>query len=262
MIHPTAIVDKSAQIDKSVDIGPYAIIGKNVSIGKNTTIGPYTFIQYCQIGENNKISNHVALGNDAQDTKFKGGSNNCIIGNNNAIREFVTIHRGSINESTKVGSNCFLMAYSHVGHDSILEDNIYMANCASLGGHVLVEFGAILGALAAAHQFVRIGRLAMLGGGAMITQDILPYMLANGDRAKLYGLNKVGLRRHGITPQAIKNIKKVYWQLFESKTMFTEALKIVEKMQEEENMGEEVTHLINFVKTSKRGFCRTALTKI
>ncbi|OGS22629.1 MAG: acyl-[acyl-carrier-protein]--UDP-N-acetylglucosamine O-acyltransferase [Elusimicrobia bacterium RIFOXYA2_FULL_39_19] len=261
MIHNTAIIDKTAKLDPSVEIGPYAIIGKNVTIGKNCSVGPYTFIQYSEIGENNKISNHAAIGNDAQDMKFKGGDNKVVIGNNNNIREFVTIHRGSINEVTGMGNNCFLMAYSHVGHDSVLEDNIYMANCASLGGHVMVETGAILGALAAAHQYVRIGRLSMIGGGCMITQDILPYMLANGDRAVLYGLNRVGLKRNGISPVAIRNLKKAYWMLFESKTIFTEALKAIEKMNEEEKMGAEVTHLINFIKSSKRGICHTALTK-
>ncbi|OGS28116.1 MAG: acyl-[acyl-carrier-protein]--UDP-N-acetylglucosamine O-acyltransferase [Elusimicrobia bacterium RIFOXYB2_FULL_48_7] len=261
MIHSSAIIDKTANIDPSVEIGPYAIIGKNVTIGKNTTVGAYTFIQHCIIGENNKISNHAALGNDAQDTKFNGGDNNVIIGNNNIIREFVTIHRGSINSSTIMGSNCFLMAYAHVGHDSVLEDKIYMANCASLGGHVKVEFGAILGALAASHQFCRIGRLSMMGGGTMITQDILPFMLANGDRAKLFGLNKVGLRRNGVSEQSAKNLKKAYWMLFESKTIFTEALAELEKLNAQADMGPEVNHLINFIKSSKRGFCRTALTK-
>lgn len=262
MIHKTVIIDKTAIIDKSVEIKPYAIIGKDVKIGKNTVIGPYSYMEYAEIGENCNIFNNVTIGTRPQDMRYKGQKTKAIIANDCTIREFTTIHRGSHTPATKVGNKCYLMAYSHVAHDCVLGNEIWMANCATLGGHVEIEDSAIVGGLVAIHQFIRIGKLAMLGGGAMVSKDVLPFMTSSGDRAKLYGLNSVGLRRHGYTEQTIKNIKRAYHILFGSKMLFTNALEHLKKIHQEENLGPEVNHMIEFVGKTKRGICHPAHKKI
>ncbi len=262
MIHKTAIVNKDIKIHDSVEIGPYAVIGENVKIGKGTKIGAFSFLEFCEIGENCKISNNVSIGNQPQDLRFKDNVTKVIIGNNCTIREFTTIHRGSHTESTKIGNNCYIMAYSHIAHDCILENDVIMANCATLAGHVTVEEGAILGGLVAVHQFCRIGKFVMVGGGAMVSKDIPPFTIASGDRARLYGINVVGLKRKGFDNAKIRNIQKAYRLLFESKLIFSDAFQILQDMHENENLGPEIEHFINFIKLSKRGICHSAHKKI
>jgi len=253
MIHKTVTISKTANIDPSVEIGPYSIIGENVIIKKNTVIGPYTFIEHSEIGENCKISNHVSLGNPGQDVKYKGQKTKVVVGNNCIIREFATIHRGSITEMTRVGNDCFLMAYSHVGHDSRIGNGVVMANCASLGGHVVIEDRAIIGALAGMHQFARVGRLSILGGGTIASQDVIPYTMSHGNHSKLYGLNRIGLVRAGFSKQTIDNIKYAYRTLFHSKLPFQKALSILEG--EVKQLGPEVKHMLDFIRTTQRGIC-------
>jgi len=175
MIHKTAIINPKAEIHPSVEIGPYAIIGENVIIEENTIIGAYSYIEYAHIGKNCKIAQSVCIGTAPQDFKYKGNVTYAIIGNNCTVREFSTIHRGSSTEKTLVGDGCYLMAYSHIGHDCCVGKEVIMANVASLGGHVYVEDYVVFGALAAAHQFVRIGKLSMIGAGSMVTLDVTIY---------------------------------------------------------------------------------------
>jgi UDP-N-acetylglucosamine acyltransferase len=258
MIQNTAVVHKSARIDGSVEIGNYVVIGENVTIKKGTKIGPFSVIENAVIGENCDISHSVSIGTPPQDMKYKGQKTLAIIGDNCTIREYATIHRASALEATIVGNNCYLMAYAHVAHDCTLGDEICMANCASLAGHAEVEDFAMLGGLAAVHQYTRIGKLVMVGGGAMVTRDIPPFMLASGDRARLYGLNLVGLKRRGMNDSAIKAVKHAYHMLYGTKKLFSEALKQLEKTHKKENFGNDVDHIINFIKTSKRGISSPA----
>jgi len=262
LIHKTAIIDKDAKIEESVEIGPYTIIGGNVKIGKNTKIGPHSFLENCEIGENCKISNSVSIGNEPQDLRFKGNLTKVIIGNNCIIREFTTIHRGSHTDLTRLGDNCYIMAYSHIAHDCIVGNDVIMANCATLAGHVTVEDGAILGGLVAVHQFCRIGKLAMIGGGAMVSKDVPPFTIASGDRARLYGINVVGLKRRGFDNTKIRNIQRAYRLLFESKLIFSDAFQILQDIHADENLGPDIQHFIDFIKLSKRGICHSAHKKL
>lgn len=253
-IHPTAIVHPETQIGPDVEIGPYAVITEGVRIGRGTKIAPYVHIEgETQIGENCQIYTGAILGTAPQDWKYRNEKTRLTIGDETLIREYVTINRGTaMKGETKIGKRCFLMAYAHVAHDCTIGDEVIMANNATLGGHVQVGDYAVVGGLVAVHQFVRIGKLAMLGGGAMVSLDVPPFMQVCGDRAKLYGLNIVGLRRRGFTRETITVLKRAYRILFRSRLMFREA---VEKVEQQFN-DREVKYLVDFLKTSNRGFCR------
>lgn len=253
-IHPTAIIDKTAEIGKDVEIGPYTVIGKSVKIGDNTYIGPNCIIEYATIGKSNKILGHASIGLSPQDYKYANEETYVEIGDNNIIREFVSIHRGTPGgrKITKVGSGCFLMANSHIGHDCIVGDKVIMVNSAAAAGHVIIENNAIISGLVGIHQFTRIGSYVMLSGGAMANQDIIPYVIAQGDRAKPVSLNLVGLKRAGFSPDAIKKIKYAFKTLFYSNFKFDEALKKLE----DEKLGPEVDNIIRFCRESKRGIAR------
>jgi UDP-N-acetylglucosamine acyltransferase len=256
MIHPTVIIDKTANIDPSVNIGPYAIIGESVSIGKNTTIGAYSYIEFSNIGTDCKISNNVCIGTPPQDFKYKDKKTNVIMGNNVTIREFATVHRASLLDSTKIGDNCYLMAYSHAGHDCILGKEVVLANCASLGGHVQIDDWAVIGGLVAIHQFCKVGKLCMLGGGTIATMDVPPYTLSCGDRVKLYGLNLVGIKRRNFSHSTVEKLKNAYRILFMSKMPLTEAVNYLESINSEKSKFDpEVDNMIKFIRSSKRGIC-------
>ncbi|MBI4655565.1 MAG: acyl-ACP--UDP-N-acetylglucosamine O-acyltransferase [Elusimicrobia bacterium] len=251
--HPSAIIHPSAQIDERAEIGPYAIIGEDVQIGAGTYVGPHSIIEFSLIGRNNHFTGHAFIGTPPQDYKYKNEKTRVEIGDNNIIREGVSIHRGS--PSTKVtivGSGCMFMVNSHAGHDSRIGNNVILTNSAGVGGHVEVEDGAIISGLCAIHQFVRIGRLAMIGGGAMVAQDIMPYCMAHGDRARLVGLNLVGMKRAEISRESIASIKRVY------KTLFLEDLKLKEAILKLklEKLSPEASHMVEFIEKSKRGLAR------
>lgn len=253
-IHPTAIIHPDTRIGPDVEIGPYAVIDEGVKIGRETKIGPYVHIEgETEIGENCQIYTGVILGTAPQDWKYRNEKTRLTIGDGTLIREYVTINRGTaMKGETKIGKRCFLMAYAHIAHDCTIGDEVIMANNATIGGHVEIGDYAVLGGLVAVHQFVRIGKLAMLGGGAMVSLDVPPFTQACGDRAKLYGLNIIGLRRHGYSRETITALKKAYRLLFRSKLMFRKA---IEKIEERLN-NQEVKYLVDFLKTSNRGFCR------
>lgn len=258
MIHPSAIIDSSAQLSAGVEVGPYAIIGKHVSVGPGTKIGPHAVIgDWTTIGENNQIFHQTSVGAPPQDLKYRGEECWTRIGDNNVIREFATIHRGTVtgHGETVIGSNNLMMAYSHVAHDCVIGNGVVMANVATLAGHVTVEDNVILGGLVAVHQFSTIGAYAMIGGGTMVGLDILPYTIATlGKRdARLRGLNLIGLKRRGFSDEAISNLKKAY------KTLFMADLKLpdaISRIKSEISNCPEVDYMLAFIENSKRGICR------
>jgi UDP-N-acetylglucosamine acyltransferase len=259
MIHPTAIIDSTATLDTDVEVGPYAIIGKQVTIGKGTTIGAHTIIgDWTEIGQNNRIFPQSSVGAPPQDLKYKGEECWTRIGDNNMIREFATIHRGTVtgHAETVIGSNNMFMAYSHVAHDCRIGNGVVMANVATLAGHVTIEDNVILGGLVAVHQFVSIGMNAMIGGGTMVSLDILPFSIATSARrrdTKLRGLNLIGLKRRGYSADAINNLKKAYRTLFMADLKLQDALARIK----EEIVGcPEVDYMLAFIGNSKRGICR------
>lgn len=259
MIHSTAIIDPGAELAEGVEVGPYAVIGANVKIGKGTKIGASCVIDgWTTIGENNKISQLASIGAPPQDIKYKGEATTLVIGNNNIIREFVTMHLGSPSGSgtTVVGSNNMFMAYSHIAHDCRVGNNVIMANSATLAGHVTVENNVIFGGLCAIHQFTRIGEFAMIGGGTMVGQDILPYTIATSEErraAKLRGLNLIGLKRNGFSDDLIRDIKTMY------KIVVLSGLKLPDAIVRISNLvkpSPQRDHFLQFIDGSKRGICK------
>jgi UDP-N-acetylglucosamine acyltransferase len=210
-LHPTAIIHPKARIAEGVEIGPYSVIGEHVSIGRDTRIGPHVLIEgWTTIGERNQIFSFSSIGTAPQDIGYRNEETYLIIGDDNVIRESATVHRATTKEDRKtiIGNKNFLMAYSHVAHDCKLGNNIIMANSAALGGHIVIGDHAILGGIVAVHQFVRIGSYSLIGGQSAVSQDIPPYVSAAGNRAQLYGLNLVGLKRKGFSDQSIANLKR------------------------------------------------------
>jgi len=191
-IHPAAIISPDAHLEEGVEIGPYSIIGSDVKIGKNTLIGPHTVIDdYTHIGEGNHIFQFCSIGAPPQDLKFGGEKTRVVIGNFNTIREFVTIHRSTTADIgvTIIGDHNLLMAYTHVAHNCKLDNNIIMSNAATLAGHIHIEDYAIISGLTGIHQFCRIGEHCMIGGASAVVKDIPPYVIAQGNHAKLFGKN-------------------------------------------------------------------------
>ncbi|RME37013.1 MAG: acyl-ACP--UDP-N-acetylglucosamine O-acyltransferase [Deltaproteobacteria bacterium] len=256
MIHPTAQVHPGAELADDVEVGPYAVIGEHVRIGSGTRIGAHAVIDnYTEIGCDNHIYQFASVGAEPQDLKFAGEESWLRIGDRNRIREFATLHRGTADGGgeTVVGSDCLFMAYSHVAHDCRVGNHVILANGATLAGHVIVEDFAILGGLSAVHQFTRIGCHVMISGGSMVAQDIVPYAMAQGDRAKIAGINLIGLKRRGFSEQALRNIKTAYKVVFRSNLRLEEAL-----AQLEADLGdqEEIRRFIDFIKGSERGLTR------
>ncbi len=255
-IHPTAIVHPSAMISSGVKVGAYSIIGEGVNIGEGTLIDPHVTIEkWTEIGERCHFYPFSSIGAAPQHLRYRGEPTRLIIGNDNVIREFVTINRGTVDGGgeTVLGNDNYIMAYSHIAHDCRIGDKVQMANASTLGGHITVEDFAIVGGLVAIHQFVRVGCYAIIGGASAVPQDIPPYMCASGNRVKLFGLNMVGLKRHGIPESTLACLKKAYRIIFRSHLPFNKA---IEKVQEEVPDLPEVSHLLDFLKNSKRGFCR------
>lgn len=256
MIHPTAIVHEGARIADGVEIGPYAIIGEHVSIGAGTTVGPHTVIEgWTEIGENNRIFQFASIGAAPQDLKYRGEKALLKIGDRNTVREFATLHRGTADGGgeTVVGNDNLFMAYSHVAHDCRIGSQVILANGATLAGHVEVDNFAILGGLCAVHQFTRIGAHVMISGGSMVTQDVPPFSIAQGDRAKTVGINQIGLKRRGFSEEAIRGIKQAYKLIFRSGLRVEEAL---EQIDAEFKGCPEVAEFAAFVRNSARGVAR------
>lgn len=257
MIHPAAIIDPKAEIGEGVEIGPYSVIERGVSIAAGTKIGPHVVIREgTQIGRRCQIFQFSSIGEAPQAFAYKGEKTSLLIGDQNIIREFVTLHRGTPHGGGKtvIGDGNYLMAYSHVAHDCYIGNQVVLANGATLAGHILIEDYAIIGGLSAIHQFCRIGTHAFISGLTGVTLDIPPYMLSSGSRAKLFGLNTVGLKRAHFREETLRALKKAYRIIFRSGLTLSTALKSVE--EDEISQMPEVQHLLQFIQHSKRGISR------
>lgn len=213
MIHPSAIIHQSAEISNDVRIAPYAVIGEKVRIGEGCVIGPHVVIEgETTIGEGCRVYPNAVLGTPPQDNKYRGGPTRLEIGPGCIFRECVTVNRGSEDGGsvTRIGKDCMFMAYSHVAHDCSLGDKVVMANSVALAGHVSIGSGAQLGGLAGVHQFARIGELAFIGAGAMVRRDVPPFMVAQGDRARISKINRIGLERSGMDAKDIDDVQHCF----------------------------------------------------
>jgi UDP-N-acetylglucosamine acyltransferase len=255
-IHSTAIIASGAKLAEGVSVGPYSIISDQVVIETGTKIGAFCVIEgNTTIGKNCEIFTGAVIGSRPQDLKFKGEKVFLEIGDNNIIREYCTLNPGTTaGAKTVLGNNNLLMAYSHIAHDCRVGNGCVLANNATLAGHVTIEDKAVIGGIVAIHQFVRIGMLSIIGGCSKVVQDIPPFSTCDGHPARVYGLNLIGLRRKGISHDAIKKIDQAFKLIFNSGLTPKHALERVEKEIEK---TEEVTYLIDFVRNSERGLTRS-----
>ncbi len=259
IIDPMASVHPTAEFESGVRIGPYSVIGEGVRVGRGTRIASHVVIgPWTTIGRDCDIFQFVSVGAPPQDVGYRGEKTEVILGDNNIIREFVTIHRATTKAARKTvcGSNNLFMNYVHVAHDCVLGDNIIMANAATLAGHVTIEDYAIVGGIVAVHQFVRIGAYCIIGGHSAVSKDVPPYVLAVGNRARLYGLNKVGLRRKGFTRADIEEIRRAYRIIFLSSLGIREAR---ERLLEEMPGSKHAKRFLEFIEKSRRGITRARL---
>jgi len=255
-IHPTAVIHPKARIDGDVEIGPYCVISEHVQLHRGVQVASHVVIDgWTEIGEGCRIFPFASIGSIPQDLKFKGEKSQVIIGKENSIREYVTVNRGTElgGGITKIGDHNLLMAYVHVAHDCQIGSHVILANAATLAGHITVQDHVVIGGLTGLHQFVRIGRHAIIGGASAVPQDIPPFVSAVGNRAKLYGLNTVGLKRHGFSDDQMASLKTAYKIMFRSKLSMKEA---VENIRKELAHSPEAQELATFVETSERGVCR------
>ncbi|MBI3059546.1 MAG: acyl-ACP--UDP-N-acetylglucosamine O-acyltransferase [Deltaproteobacteria bacterium] len=255
-IHEKALVNARAELDADVEIGAYCVIGPKVKIGKGTRLKSHVVVEgNTTLGEGNVIFQFASVGSVPQDLKYRGEESQLIIGDRNTIREFVSLKPGTAGGGmiTRVGNHNLLMMYCHIAHDCVLGSHNIIANGATLGGHVVIEDYVIVGGLVGIHQFVRVGTSAILGAGSMVSKDIPPYCNATGDRAKLRGLNREGLRRKGFTGEQIATLKKAYRIIFQSGLRTKDALKEVKREFPE---SPEIERLVVFIERSQRGICR------
>ena len=253
--HPTAIIDKKAKLADDVEVGPYSIIGANVEIAKSAKVGSHVVIDgFTTIGSNCCIFTGAIVGSAPQDLKYKGKRSFLKIGNDNIIREYATLNPGTDEgSSTLVGDGNLLMAYSHIAHDCKVGNGCIIANVGTFAGHVTLEDKVVIGGLAAIHQFVRVGKLAIIGGCSKVVQDIPPFSTCDGHPARVYGLNLVGIERAGVPFEAQKELKKAFRILFHSGLSCRHA---IERVLKEINSFEEINYLLDFIKNSERGVCR------
>jgi UDP-N-acetylglucosamine acyltransferase len=251
-IHPSAIVSPRAELADDVVVEAFSVIDDDVRIGAGCHIATSTRLHAgVRLAKGVRVFHGAALGGEPQDLKFGGERSELFVGENTVIREFVTLSRGTkATGKTSIGKNCLLMAYSHVAHDCTVGDNVIFANSVNLAGHVEVEDFAIIGGIVPVHQFVRIGRHSMIGGGLRVPKDVPPYIMAGGQPLRYYGLNAVGLRRRGFSAEVRSALKKAYFHLFQAEMNTQQA---VEKIQQELGGVPEVQHLIDFIGKSRRG---------
>lgn len=252
-IHHTAIVEKGAELDDGVTVGAYAMVGPHVKLGKNCIVHPHALITgHTTLGEGNVIFQFASVGAPPQDLKYKNEPTELLIGDFNTIRESATLQLGTVHGTSKtvVGSKNLFMVYSHVAHDCRVGDGNVFANSATLAGHVGIGNRIILGGLVAIHQFANIGDMAFIGGGAMVSRDVPPFAMVQGDRARMVGINLVGLRRAGIDHESIRAIKLFYKEVLLQFGVFEDRLA---RLPAEVSSNPEVIKLIQFCKNSKRG---------
>jgi UDP-N-acetylglucosamine acyltransferase len=249
LIHPTAVIHSAAELHPTVQVGAYAVIGPKVKVGAGTVIAPHVVLDGdTHIGERNQLFPGAAIGLEPQDLKYDGSVGPVRIGNGNQIREYVTIHRPTRgDEITRLGDNNLLMAYTHVGHNCVIEDQVIIANSVAMAGHVHVESGARISGVLGVHQFVRIGRLSMVGGMTRIDRDVPPFMMVEGNPPRVRSINTVGLQRAGLDPLDLKVLKQAFKLLYRSESTFAESLEKLEHTQD--NLY--VQHLSNFIRRSQ-----------
>lgn len=255
MIHPTAIVHAKAQLGANCEIGPYCVIGEHVRLGDGCKLHAHVVIDgHTTLGKQNEIFPFASIGLQTQDLKWKGGRTRTEIGDDNTFREYVTVNSATGDgEVTMVGSGNHILAYCHIAHNVVLGNRIIMSNVATLAGHVTVEDDAVIGGLAAVHQFCRIGKLAMVGGCSKVVQDVPPFMMADGNPAETRTVNKVGMERNGVSEEAQVALRQAYKLLFREGLTISNALLRIEK---ETPRLAEVQHLLGFVQSSERGISR------
>ena len=256
-VHPTAIIDASAKVPASCKIGPFCTVGAGVELGEDCELVSHVVIEGpTKIGARNKFAPFSVIGGPPQDYTYKGESTRLEIGDDNYVREYVTISRGTTKGGgvTRVGSKCLLMAYTHIGHDCQVGNNVLMANAATLAGHVEVGDYAAVGALSPVHQFVHVGTHSYIGGGTTITQDVLPFSKTSAVRdVHAYGSNSVGLARKGFSPERVKKIQRAFRILLASKLNTSQA---IEKIKSEGELSEDVKLLIEFIEKADRGILK------
>lgn len=252
-IHPSVIIDATAEIADGVEIGPGSIVGPHVTIGENTVIGPHVVLKgLTTIGPNCRIESGSVLGGEPQDFKFQGERSWLRIGANNIIREFTTIHRATgEDKATVIGDNNLIMAYCHIGHNCDLGSRITMANMVGISGHVVVEDRVVFGGMVGVHQYVRFGRLAMVGGFSKVVQDVPPFMMADGRPSRVYGLNVLGLRRAGVPTAVRAGLKQAYKFIYRSDMNLSQA---IEAIEEEVEPNPECDYLLEFLHNVRLGF--------
>ncbi len=254
-IHKTAIIDSQAKLASDVEVGPYSTIGASAVVGKGVKIGSFCVVDgNTAVGEGCRIFTGAVLGSIPQDLKYKGEKSFLKIGKNNIIREYVTMNLATGDAGvTKVGDNNLFMAYSHIAHDCVVGSDCVIANCGTLAGHVTIEDRAVVGGLVAIHQFVRMGKISIVGGCSKVVQDIPPFSTCDGHPTKVYGLNLIGLKRAGIKEENIDNLKHAFKFLFRLRLSIPHA---IERIQKEIPQTEEVKYLVEFFQASERGVCR------
>jgi UDP-N-acetylglucosamine acyltransferase len=247
-IHPTAIIEKGAELGQGVKIGPYCVIGPNVKLGAGVELKSHVVVDgYTTIGDETVVFPFASLGHAPQDLKYSGEKSELLIGKRNKIREHVTMNPGTSGDKMKtvVGDNCLFMMASHVAHDCVVGNNVILANNATLAGHVEVGDFVIIGGLAAVHQFVRIGSFAMIGGMSGVEYDVIPFGLVKGERAYLAGLNYVGLERRGFTKEQVQGLLKAFKQLFDGTGTLAER---TDKVASDHKDDQAVTRMIDFIR--------------
>ena len=251
MINNSSVIDKKAKISKNVKIGPFCFVGPNVELAENVELVSNVHIEgNTKIGKGTRIFPFACIGTQPQDLKFKGEKNYLVIGENNLIREYVTINPGTVGGGSKttIGNNCLFMISSHIAHDCKIGNNVIIANNVPLGGHVTIEDSVVIGGNSAVQQFTRIGRLAMIGGMTGVLKDVIPFGLSIGNRNFLQGLNLIGLRRHKYENQKIIGLDKAYKEIFSSKNLHENLIKINGEYKDNELVGE----VIKFIEQDKK----------
>jgi UDP-N-acetylglucosamine acyltransferase len=255
MIHPTAIIHPHARLGADCQIGPYCVIGEHVELGAGCKLHSHVVIEgHTKLGRENEIYPFASIGLKTQDLKWKGGVTRTEIGDYNSFREYVTIHSATEDgDVTRVGSHNNLLAYTHVAHDCQLGNHIIMSNNATLAGHIVVEDHVVMGGFAAAHQFCRIGKMAMIGGYTKVVQDVVPFTITDGNPAATRTLNKVGMQRNGVAEDSQTALRQAYKILFREGLTIAKAIELMEK---DLPASPEVKHLIEFIRGSERGITR------
>ena len=254
-IHPLAVVHPGAELGADVVVGPFCAVGEHVRLGDRVTLRSHVSVEgHTTLGAGCEVWPFASVGGKTQDLKYKGGAPRLVVGEQTVIRECATLNCATFDGGeTRVGARCLIMAYCHVAHDCIVGDHVIMANNATLAGHVLVEDEAIIGGLTGVHQFVRIGRMSIVGGAAKVVKDVPPYMMADGSPLRVFGPNKVGLERHGVSAETQRALKAAHRLVYRENLRVAEAL---ERIEAEVEKSAEVDAFVAFIRGSERGITR------